>query len=167
MVISSILVAMSGAVLQGFGENIGTKMSEAAVGYLQKIIQNKKNGIKEEIEIPETVKIEIEDSFVTYLKSLANPVRIGGVAYFFSEKMSKEDLEEIEAILTEFKGTEENDIANEMEDWYISDRVVCINRDREYMDDIDGTNVDYMAREFAIMINNRMISDVIDSYVFY
>lgn len=166
MVVGTVLSVLGIAVVQGFGERMGSMLSEKAVEYVKKVIQNKEQEIEVEIEVPEDVKIEIEDKFVEYLKGLANPVRIGGVAYFFSERMSKDVLEELEAILTEFKGIEENGIAYEMEDWYISERVVCVNRNSEYMDDV-YTDADCMAREFAIMISTEMKSDVIDSYIFY
>lgn len=164
MVVGTVLSVLGIAMVQGFGERMGSMLSEKTVEYVQKVIQNKQQGVKEDIEIPEDVKIEIEDKLIEYLKGLAKPVRIGGVAYFFYENIIEEEQQMLNEKFEELWDAEEYEIITMMEDWEISERILCINKDTIFMDEVYD---DEMAREVAKMINEEIGRDVVESYVFY
>ncbi|MBQ9141420.1 MAG: hypothetical protein IJX63_06445 [Lachnospiraceae bacterium] len=166
MVVGTVLSVLGIAMVQGFGERMGSMLSEKTVEYVQKVIQNKQHGVKEDIEIPEDVKIEIEDKLIEYLKGLAKPVRIGGVAYFFYENIIEEEQQMLNEKFEELWDAEEYEIITMMESWRVFDRMILINKETQG-ELIDEEFDDDMAREVAKMINEEIGRDVVESYVFY
>lgn len=165
MLVGTVLSVLGMAVVQGFGERMGSMLSEKAAEYVKKVIQNKGQKV-EEIEIPEDVKIEIEDKLIEYLKGLAKPVRIGGVAYFFYENITEKEQQMLNEKFEELWDAEEYEIITMMERWRVFDRMILINKETQG-ELIDEEFDDDMAREVAKMINEEMGRDVVESYVFY